>query len=61
MRLQNPPLAYSYQDQVNLRAAIREADEANQKQDAAIIRTSPNGTRWVLGVSDAGTTTWTAL
>jgi hypothetical protein len=31
------------------------------RNGSRVILTSPNGTRWVMGVSDTGATTWTPL
>jgi hypothetical protein len=67
VRLQDAPPAYDAGDQRQMRAAVMAADKENLKQGEAIdeaaapiVRTSPDGTRWIMGVSDAGMTTWTA-
>ena len=64
MNLPNPPEQYDRQDQLNVRQALREADDKKLKRGVEIsaepiTRTSPDGTKWVFGVSNAGTTVWT--
>lgn len=64
LQLQSPTPTYDPDDQRNLRSAIAAADEKNLKrgvniEQEPIIRSSPDGNRWVLGVSNAGVTTWT--
>lgn len=68
MRLPQPPAAYSEKDQLELRSAIEDEDRLNVKTGrdyypgaARIILNSPDGTAWILGVDNAGATTWTAL
>jgi hypothetical protein len=69
MTLAYPRPVYDQQDEAKTRAQIDQMDKRNRKtgQDLEVssterfIMTSPNGTRWVMGVSNAGATTWTAL
>jgi len=71
MSLQLPaaPAAYDRQDQASLRLLLQAEDRRTLKRDGdlvlgaglRLVAVSPNGTRWALGVDDAGATTWTAL
>ncbi len=69
MKLPRPRPNYDNQDEAQARALIEQADTQNLKQDrtitlpqnAGLIMTSPGGHRFIMGVSDAGATTWTAL
>lgn len=68
MMLRPAPAAYDRADQASARDALRRADEQNLKRgqdvqfiDNRLIVSSPDGARWVLGVSNAGTTTWTVI
>lgn len=68
MTLPIAPPAYSVDDQRRTRAAIERADKQNRKlrQDIEItserlILSSPNGSRWVLTVSNAGALSAVAL
>lgn len=65
MRVKDPPPAYSQSDQREFRNAVREEDAKSLKkgqviEDPILIFTAPNGNRYRLGVSNTGTTTWTA-
>jgi hypothetical protein len=66
MNLPDAPAGYSANDQRNVRRQIADADRKNLKRGAPIegastpyVAVSPNGTRFILGVSDAGATVWT--
>lgn len=68
MILRPAPSAYDRDDQAAARDAIRRADDQNVKRghdvqfiDNRLILSSPDGARWVLGVSNTGATTWTVL
>ena len=68
MKLANPPAGYSPTAEQERNRAISQADKENHKRNrdlevgvARLILTSPNGTRWNVAVSDAGTITATAL
>lgn len=68
MNLQLPaaPQAYSREDQAALRLLLQDFARrvlglGDDIDAGRIIRTSPDGTRWELGVDNAGATTWTAL
>lgn len=67
MNLPAPAPSYSVPDQQNVRGVIAKADGQNVKQggdyevaNGRIILKSPDGTRWILGVNNAGATTWAA-
>lgn len=65
----NPaPEKYSKEEQGRFRADLDRRDRENLKRGrdievdgGRIIVRSPDGNRWILGVSNAGATTWTAL
>lgn len=68
MNLAKSPPAYSTDDQDRLRATLSDEDKRNLKrgQDIAmganrLILTSPNGTQYVVVVSNAGALSATAL
>lgn len=68
MNLPSPNAGYDQNNEAQTRAAIAREDRNNRKRgdlevtiDERFIMTSPNGSRWVMGVSNAGATTWTAL
>jgi hypothetical protein len=69
MTLAYPRPQYDQGDEAKTRAQIDQMDKRNRKigQDLEIatterfIMTSPNGTRYAMGVSNLGVTTWTAL
>lgn len=68
MNLPRPGPAYSAENEAQARTMIVQEDRRNRKRgdlevttDERFIMTSPDGTRWAMGVSNAGATTWTAL
>lgn len=69
MTLPVPPQQYSQQDQARTREQLNTwLQRARMKGvDVEIvagerfIMTSPNGTRWQMGVSNAGATTWATV
>lgn len=69
MNLPNADEQYSQTNEAQTRAALERADAQNQKNSAnlevgsrrSLILTAPNGSRWAVGVNNAGTLTTTAL
>lgn len=68
MKLARAPERYDVQDQAQLRATVERADLENIKRgrDIELVRErlilrSPNGTRYVVTVSDTGTLSAVAL
>jgi len=69
MKLPRPRPTYDSQDEAQTRALIEQADGKTLKQgqtidlplNAAIVMTSPNGTRYRLDISDSGVASWTAV
>ena len=66
-RLLSPaPAQYSKHDQDQIRLKLDQRDAENVKhgqeyQPVRFVMTSPDGARWLMGVSNLGVTTWTAL
>lgn len=57
MKLPLPPKTYDPRDQAQFRATIEQADQQNLKRgvsEAQVLLSSPNGTVWVVTVTDAG-------
>jgi hypothetical protein len=61
MKLPRPAPRYDMQDQAEMRIAIERADDLAHKRNrdveigaARLILTAPNGTRYVVSVSNAG-------
>lgn len=68
MKLRNPSAAYDPVAEINRNQQIERADAENHKRGrdvevhpGRLILTSPNGTRWVISVSDAGAISATAI
>lgn len=68
MRLPKPSEKYSRDDQARLQATLEQADAANHKRGrdveinpGRLILTSPDGTRWSVTVSNAGTLSAAAI
>lgn len=66
LQLPSAPDRYDRQEQQQVRQLlqlfVRRLLQRGDDIDAGrIVRTSPNGSRWELGVDNAGNTTWTAL
>jgi hypothetical protein len=62
MRIKTPGQSYSVDDQREMRRQIELADQENHKRNrdleigkGRVILTAPNGTRYALTVSNAGT------
>ncbi len=75
MKLPRPRPTYDPRDEAQARNLLEQADRQNLKSGvkitlapaceihpgAGLVFTSPGGHQFILGVSDAGATTWTAL
>lgn len=68
MKLPSPPNGYDRRDQAETRVLMERADNLNHKRNqdveigaARLILSSPNGTRYSVTVSNAGTLSATAI
>lgn len=66
MNLPSPGPKYEQGNEAAARAEMQRADQQNLKRNSRIegveiVLTSPNGTRYLLGVNNAGTLTTTVL
>lgn len=69
LQLPSAPATYSKEDQASVRLLLQNEDRKNLKTEGDVVITgglrvvlvAPNGTRYALGVSNAGALTATAL